>query len=148
MSKLTASQAAYIKQVQGFCEEFGMSPSYARVFAWLLICEPEHQSAEDIQKTLRLSVGSVSSAVNVLARSGLVEKLTFPGDRRFYYRLPSDSWRKVFEQRVHSLRRAHMLAAEGLKLNPANERLIKMQGFYQWAEAAFTRILNEERAAQ
>ena len=122
-----------------------MSPSYARVFAWLLICEPERQSAEDIQRVLRLSVGSVSSAVNVLAKSGLVERLTFPGDRRFYYRLLSDSWRKVFERRVHSLRQAHLLAAEGLKLNPNNERLIKMQSFYQWAEAAFTKIIKEEQ---
>jgi DNA-binding transcriptional regulator GbsR (MarR family) len=143
MNNLTTGQAAFIKQFEQYGYDLGLAPSFARVLAWLLICQPDQQSAEDIQRALQLSVGSVNNAVNALTRTGLLEKLTFPGDRRFYYHLQADSWRRVFESRVHALRRTRLLAEKGLELDATNQRLIKMKEFYTWAEVAFVKLLQE-----
>jgi predicted transcriptional regulator len=141
--KPTTAQTAFIKEVVEFCYGFGLPTSFSRVMGWLLLCEPEEQSAEDIQRALGLSVGTVNSAVNMLGRSGLVERRIRPGGRRYFYRLNPDSWKDVLEKRVASLGTARTLAERGLALSPGNRRLVGMRDFYAWVEREFTKVLRQ-----
>jgi len=124
-----------------FCTDFGLAPSFSKVLGWLLICNPEEQPAEDIQKALHLSVGSVNAAVNVLSQIGIVRRVTFPGDRRHYYSIAADAWQTAFKARLLSLQRARDLAKKGLAFDPTNKRLIEMEAFYAWAQTTFEKVI-------
>src|SRR5688572_14171868 len=83
-----------------FALQTGFSKSTAKVFAFLLLCDPIEESAQDIQKALSLSVGSVSEAVNMLTRVGLVERVTVPGSRRRFYALQPHGFKQSIRKRA------------------------------------------------
>jgi len=55
-------------------------------------------SSQQISSTLQISLGAVSTNVNLLIQVGIVEKKTLIGDRMNYYILPSDSLEKEVNQ--------------------------------------------------
>lgn len=118
----TADQAAYVERVGRWWETVSGSRTAGRILGWLMICEPAHQSSQSLADTLKTSAGSVSMQTRHLESIGLVERVTFPGDRSSYYQLRPNAWEE-------------MLAVE-------HERIKEMRGL---ARAAAT-VLPAERA--
>lgn len=143
MSSPTRAQQAYVRKVELFGYELGLPKSMGRVLGWLVICEPARQNAEDIQRALKLSSGSVSNALTMLTRVGLVQRLRRPGERRLYYELQGSAWEQTFQHRLLLIRRMRELAEEGLGLAPSNQRLEKMRAFYTWAETEFSKLIEK-----
>lgn len=141
MNKLSDSQAAYVERFTTFGITLGLPPSMARVLAFLQVCEPERQPAEDVKQVLGLSTGAVSNALLWLCRGGLAERTKVPGDRRYYYQLLTEGWRRTFERRVRLLGQARDVAQSGLEINPNNQRLIAMRDFFAWSEKECTGLL-------
>jgi DNA-binding transcriptional regulator GbsR (MarR family) len=131
---LDAAASAFVEKFGLFIAEMGLPPSIARVIGLLLVCEPRYRSAEDIQLQLKLSSGSVSTALFMLQQMGLVHKVTFPEDRRFYYELDPDCWQKLIETRRRQMERGVQLASEGLKISD-NTRLKDMRRLYETFES-------------
>lgn len=139
MALLNTDTIAFIEKFGLYMSSMGLSPSASRIIAFLLICEPRYQSAEDVQQRLRLSAGSVSTALSFLQQVGLVRKLTFRDDRRFYYELAPDCWRKLIETRKLQMKQGVALADEGLALGKNNTRLREVRRLYK----AFESLLDE-----
>ncbi|HEU0090391.1 MAG TPA: MarR family transcriptional regulator [Pseudonocardiaceae bacterium] len=99
-----------------FYEDLGLPRAWGRVLGWLLVCEPDYQSAEDLAAALHASRGSISMATRSLVRAGSVERHTKRGDRRTYYRIRPGAWINVFEQHIQTTRRLRELARQGLAL--------------------------------
>ena len=99
-----------------FYEDLGLPRAWGRVLGWLLVCEPDYQSAEDLVTVLHASRGSISMATRSLIRAGSVERQTKRGDRRTYYRIRPGAWTNVFEQNIQTTRRLRELAKQGLEL--------------------------------
>ncbi len=97
-----------------FYEDLGLPRAWGRVLGWLLVCEPEYQSAEDLATVLHASRGSISMATRSLIRAGSVERHTKRGDRRTYYRIRPGAWTNVFEQHIRTTRRLRELAISGV----------------------------------
>lgn len=125
-----------------FAVQTGFSKSAAKVFALLLVCDPMQQSARDMQKALNLSVGTVSEAVNMLIRVGLVDRVTVPGDRRHFYALQPHGFKQAIRQRAQTVSMARELAEKGLILQPGNKRLSMMKDVYSLFESEMENILN------
>jgi DNA-binding transcriptional regulator GbsR (MarR family) len=101
----------------GLCyEELGFPRVWGRVLGWLLVSQPDLQSANDLAMALHVSKGSVSMATQALVRSGMVERQTVRGDRRTYYRIRSGAWISVFEDQTRIATRLRELAERGLEL--------------------------------
>jgi len=49
-----------------FYEDLGLPRAWGRVLGWLLVCDPESQSAEDFANVLHGSRGSVSMTTRAL----------------------------------------------------------------------------------
>lgn len=130
----------FIEDGGSLMAESGLPRSAGRVLAWLLICEPAHQSAEAIQKQLSLSAGSVSSAVNILQKVKLLSRLNFPGDRRLYYRIDPGYEQKVLDLRLYQLRQGIHLVESGLRIRPGDPRLLVLQHLYTELNTAMRRI--------
>ncbi|HET9255031.1 MAG TPA: MarR family transcriptional regulator [Pseudonocardiaceae bacterium] len=108
-----------------FYEDLGLPRAWGRVLGWLLVCEPDCQSAEELAARLQASRGSISMATRSLIRMGSVERQTKPGDRRTYYRIGPGIWTHMFEQQIQSATKLRQLAKQGLGLlhdEPATRR--------------------------
>ncbi|HEU5003083.1 MAG TPA: helix-turn-helix domain-containing protein [Actinomycetota bacterium] len=122
--------------------DIGLAPSLVRVLAWLIVCEPPHQSAEDLAATLGLSAGAVSSATSILVRGGLVSRRRFPADRKFHYELHPDGWQRLLQSRLQVLAEVRQVAEAALAGSPApGPRLAAMRDFYAGCEAALAPLL-------
>ncbi|MCB0643313.1 MAG: hypothetical protein KDC44_16805, partial [Phaeodactylibacter sp.] len=72
----------------------------ARVFAFLLLAEPPHQDFYSIQEFLSASKSSISNSLNKLMTEGVVDYMTFSGDRKRYFRISAQGWLKATHERI------------------------------------------------
>ena len=70
----------------------GGSRTAGRMLGWLMVCEPAHQSSAEMTDALQASAGSISTQSRMLEAIGVLERVTFPGDRQTYYQLPIHVW--------------------------------------------------------
>ncbi|MGH8903949.1 MAG: GbsR/MarR family transcriptional regulator [Egibacteraceae bacterium] len=118
-------QVGFADEVGLLYEDFGFPRVWGRVLGWLLVCEPDFQSAERLATVLHASRGSISTTTRSLVRAALVERHTIRGDRRTYYRIRPGSWTSVFEEQIQTAKRMRELAERGLELlshEPAERR--------------------------
>jgi DNA-binding transcriptional regulator GbsR (MarR family) len=133
-------------------EDLGLPRVWGRVLGWLVICDPDYQSAEDLAAVLHASRGSISTTTRALVRAGLVERQTLRGDRRTYYRIRPGSWTAVFEEQIESAKKLRQLAERGLELldgEPAARRrraeeLHHLTAFYEREAPALLERWREE----
>lgn len=97
-----------------FYDDLGLPRSWGRVLGWLMVCEPDYQSAEDLAAILHASRGTISMTTRSLVRACLVERQAIRGDRRTYYRIRPGAWTTVFEQQTQTSVRLRELAKRGL----------------------------------
>ena len=116
--KLTEPQIQFVERVGRFWESVSRGRSAGRIVGWLMICDPVHQSAADLVGTLGMSTGSVSTQLRSLQQLGLVERVTFPGDRASYYQLPESVWSKSMNTEFERLAEMRALAASAVEVLP------------------------------
>jgi DNA-binding transcriptional regulator GbsR (MarR family) len=115
-----------------FYDDLGLPRAWGRVLGWLLVCEPDYQSAEDLAEVLHASRGSISMATRALIRMGNLERQTKRGDRRTYYRIRPGTWTAVFEQHIQTTTKLRQLAKQGLELlnDEPGTRRERLQGLH------------------
>ncbi len=86
----------FIERFSSILAAEGLPPVAGRLWAWLLVCEPEEQTVEQIAEAIGASRGAISGAVRMLEPSGLIIRTKRRGDRREYWRTSPDAL-------VHSL---------------------------------------------
>lgn len=143
-----AWQRHFVEKV-GLYADVGLPRSLSRILAWLVVCEPHHQSAEQLRGVLKLSAGSVSTATSLLVRLGVVARVSFPSDRRIYYELHPDGWQRLMRIRLQELAGVRHVAEEAIKAARGrdDERLRAMRDFHEECEAQFATLLHAEAAA-
>lgn len=105
--KPSSSQSSFAERVGRWWESVAGSRSAGLILGWLMVCEPAHQSSTELVDALKISAGSVSTQTRLLERIGLVERITFPGDRITYYQLKPHVWLQVMwgeQQRIEEMR--------------------------------------------
>lgn len=83
-------------------EKYGRTPIEGRVFAYLLLSDPHYRSFDDIVEFLSAGKSSVSNAVNMYLKEGTLTYRTFSGDRKRYFMIDVDGWKKGFEKSMSS----------------------------------------------
>jgi DNA-binding transcriptional regulator GbsR (MarR family) len=128
-------QLDFIESISGVAETFGLPPSFVQVFGWLIVCDPETQSAEQIRAALGLSSGAVSMATTALVRSGLAERVSLPGRRRQHWRLRTGGWERILRAKIDAAGEIREIAEKALARAPdPPARLGEMRDVYAWAE--------------
>lgn len=120
-------------------EAGGIPRAAGRLTAWLLVCDPPEQSADDLSRALGLSSGGVSMNVRFLTRNKLVERVGKAGDRRRYYRIAPQASSALMVGREAEVRQGRLFGEKGLALlaeeTPARrERLIEMTDCFAFLE--------------
>jgi len=127
-------------------EEMGLPRMAGRIFGCLLVCEPQHQSSEQLANIVAASKGSISTMTRLLIQSGVVERMGLPGKRDTYYRIKPGSWSELMRARISHVTRLRELADRGLTLLADREpklrqRLQELRDFYAFLEQEMPALL-------
>lgn len=125
-------------------EADGLPRIAGRIFGYLMLT-PGECSIEDLASALGVSRASVSSDTRRLAQIGLLERRSRPGDRRDYYIISRDAFRRSIEHRIASLRRFHGLIDEARALAgdapEVRDRLATWEDAHRLMVATFQQLL-------
>ena len=137
-------QIEFIERVGSLADASGLPPSHMQVFAWLVVCDPPHQSVEQMREALGLSVGALSMATTALISTGLVERIARPGERRLYYRFRPGGWERMLRARLEGAARMRVIADDALARAPEPPvRLSEMRDMYAWFEDNMAELMAE-----
>ncbi|MEZ4382529.1 MAG: MarR family transcriptional regulator [Nannocystaceae bacterium] len=121
-------------------ESTGAARIAGRVLGWLLLCDPPEQSQPELVDALGASKASISTSLRYLTETGLVERLSLPGERRDFYRVDTEAWPRLLERRVRMIAAVREAADDGVDaLGPRSrrsERLRALSSVYATLEAA------------
>src|ERR687890_848783 len=62
---MTSTESAFVEEMGQFLASIGMTPMAGRMWGWLLICEPEEQTAGEIADALQASRGAISGTARL-----------------------------------------------------------------------------------
>ncbi len=145
-------QQHFVEEAGVLFEMVGLPRMAGRIFGWLLISNPPHQSPGELVEVLQASKGSISTMTRLLVQIGLIERISLPGQRRDYFRIRPNAWSELTRQRLIQISAFRRLAEQGLNLlhteNPhLLERLEEMRDMHAFLEQEMPQLLKrwEER---
>lgn len=143
---MDARRERFVERMGLMTELDGLPRIAGRIFGHLLLT-PGECSLEELASELGVSRASVSNDARRLAQLGLLERRSRPGDRRDYYSISPDAFRRSIEERIDRLRRFHELIDEGRGLAGESDevrgRMERWDDAHRMLLAAFEGILAE-----
>ncbi|MCB8928899.1 MAG: MarR family transcriptional regulator [Ardenticatenaceae bacterium] len=135
----------YVEDFGLYFEQFGLARTAGRMLGWLLVCDPPHQTMDELVEALQVSKSSISTMSRLLIHIGLVSKVSFPGERKDYYRVGEYAWIQGWETKNNQTNQMKQMAARGLALLPEEaterrERLQEMYDLYAFLEAELPKL--------
>ena len=111
-----ADKLEFVEQMGSLYEQFGAPPMAGRVAGWLMICEPELQTAAQLAEILRASKGSISTMTRYLLQLQTIERIKKPGERAAYFRFARRPMSEVMARRQAMFAQVEKLTERGLEL--------------------------------
>jgi DNA-binding transcriptional regulator GbsR (MarR family) len=151
---VTEAERIFVESLEQHLVRRGLSRTPARIWAWLLVCEPADQSAEDLAAHLHASRGAISAAVRDLAALGIIRRGRRRGERRERFTILPGSIRRLVADMERVLREGREIADDGLaaigdRSPEARARLQEFRDVYAYYEDAWPAVVKrylEERA--
>ena len=156
MANLSNEEKSFIEEVGIGFEETGLPRMTGRLFGWLLISDPPHQSSAELAEVLMASKGSISTSTRFLIQMGLVERFVIPGVRYDYFRLKGESLQWIVKHGLEDeIKIFKGIAEKGMELmkDAASCRrlwLEEMYDRYTFLQEEFPRLMEryEQRRQQ
>lgn len=128
-------------------EKSGVSPVAARIIGLLMVAEPPYLTFDEIVEATQASKSSVSNALKFLQSEGLIEYITFSGDRKRYFQLFPSTWLEVLQQRVASISPFRRILLETVDIRSDqyptfNQTLLDICELYGEFERAANKIID------
>ena len=135
----------YVEDFGLYFEQFGLARTAGRMLGWLLVCDPPHQTMDELVEVLQVSKSSISTTSRMLMYIGLVSKVSFPGERKDYYRISENAWVQGWEAKNNQTTEMKLMAVRGLNLLPEDdserrERLQEMHDLYAFLEEELPKL--------
>lgn len=139
-------QQQYVEEFGLFAEQIGLTRMAGRILGWLLICDPPHQTMNELVDALQTSKSSISTTTRMLITFGMLERMSLPGERRDYYRLVPNLWTMAMERSAQQFTGFRKMADRGLTVlahvePERRQRLQEMYDLYTFIEREFPQIL-------
>ena len=142
-------QLGYVEDFGLLFEQFGQPRMVGRVLGMLLVSGLEEHSAGELAGLLRASRGSISSATRTLVQTGLVQRVSRPGERRDYFRVRPGAWNELMRERMAQVYAMREMAERGLSVldsvdsgePEARRGLEEMRDFYAYWERELPAVL-------
>jgi DNA-binding transcriptional regulator GbsR (MarR family) len=136
---MSPEEAEFVDRVGLFFEMLAAPKTMGRIYGWLMICDPPHQSLSELTETLGVSKASVSTVIRPMQQGGLVERLP-ASTRRHHYRITPGGWTRVMQVQFSRVRMGLDAAEFGLSIvgedrPEQRERLEDFRDFLAFTEA-------------
>jgi DNA-binding transcriptional regulator GbsR (MarR family) len=140
----------FIESMGRYFEQYGISRIGGRILGLLAIAE-RSLSLDDIATQLQVSRASVSTNLRLATASDLADLVTFPGDRRDYYRMVEDAWSHGMRAELKAYPPLRRIAERALSAldegdSPAREQLEEMIDFCDFALEEWNGLLERWQA--
>lgn len=112
---MSPEQAEFVDRIGLFFETLGGSRTMGRVYAWLMICDPPHESLTELAAVLGVSKASASTIARQLQEAGMIERLP-AASRQHRYRVTPGGFTQVLEVQLTRMRPGVQAAEQGLSL--------------------------------
>lgn len=110
----------------------------------LLMVSPNPMTSEEMSEALQVSRSSISTNLRTLLMTGLIEKVSVPGDRLDYFVFAEDAWLRFIEMRLEEVVALKEAAEEGLENlhtnHPARKRIEEMRSWADMVQTVYHRI--------
>jgi DNA-binding transcriptional regulator GbsR (MarR family) len=136
----------FIERMGLALEADGLPRIAGRIFGLLLVSE-DARSLDDLAHELMVSKGSISTNARMLEQRAVLERISLPGDRRDYYRVPPDHFSHTMAQRVARWQRFHEAIGEArTSLLIRSPEVLERLEEYQEAYAFMSQVVTEALA--
>ncbi len=98
-------QKELIEQIGRENEREGFQPVPARILGLLMVMDKEEYTFEEIVEEMQISKSSASTALKNLEIRGIIEYITYPGDRKRYFRFVSGEVDGLINEMENNLKR-------------------------------------------
>ena len=143
---MDARTAHFIERMGLALEADGLPRIAGRIFGLLLVSE-DARSLDDLARQLRVSKASVSTNARMLEQRAVLERISWPGDRRDYYRVPTNLFSHTMAQRVARWQRFHeAIGAARTSLPIRSPEVLERLEEYEEAYAFMSRVITEALA--
>ena len=124
---------------------------YGQILAWLMICDPPHQSFPDLMENLQISKASVSNMTRLLIGQGLIEKVRVKGERQIYFKLKEGSIIDFMESQLSLMLDLEQILKKGLNLTEKKKvtdptRLQKANDFHRFMAEQTEELIKKYKA--
>jgi len=148
---MTPGEEHLVESMARMLANGGLPLAAARMWAYLLVCEPPEQTAADLAEILDASRGSISGSARLLETAGLVRRSSRKGDRREYFSVPPGSIIQILNARLPVTTAWRQLADHGLEVlrdrtPESRARLQEVRDVYAFMEQELPAML--ERYAE
>jgi DNA-binding transcriptional regulator GbsR (MarR family) len=144
---MNSKKLHHIEDAALLFEEVGMTRMAGRIFGYLLICDEDAVSFDQIRETLQASKGSISTNIQQLLQTGLIEQTTYPGDRKTYYRASHVHIGTITASRLSLMEKFVELFSTARELknrdDDVSDWLRETVVFYQWMEQKMEEMMGE-----
>ncbi len=142
MSAPSAEEREFVERLGQFFTMLGATRTMGRIYGWLLLRDPDHQSITELSAGLGASKASISTVARQLQEAQIVERAPVPGSREHHYRLTPGGWAQILRSRLGRLGVGVAAAEYGLSVvgddRPVTrERLREMRDFFAFVEQEF-----------
>lgn len=104
-SERIKKQKELIEQIGRENEREGFQPVPARILGLLMVMDKEEFTFEEIVEEMQISKSSASTALKKLEIRGIIEYITYPGDRKRYFRFVSGEIDGLVNEMENKLKR-------------------------------------------
>lgn len=88
---MNPSESEFVDRMGLVMERLGTTRTMGRLWGWLMICDPPHQSLTDLATALGVSKTAVSTVSRQLETAGMIERVPTSA-RGHHYRLVGGGW--------------------------------------------------------
>ena len=97
-------------------EKEGYQPVTARILGLLMVMDKEEYTFEEIVEEMKISKSSASTALKNLEIRGIIEYVTYPGDRKRYFRFVSSDIDGIIDEMENKLKKSLMTIRQIIEL--------------------------------
>lgn len=134
--KMDTVATEFVERLGVLFEGEGLPRIAGRILGFLLVQGGGPCDFEDIRNDLQIAHGSVSTNTRLLENLGVVERVTFPGDRRTHFQLTDDPYARLLQGYIERTEKIRQTVADTRrklpkKMNAGDKRLREFERFYE-----------------
>ncbi len=147
MINLNSDLQGFVERMGLVMERAGAARTLGRILGLLLIAD-DPLSLNEMAEVLRVSKASISTNARLCEHTGLVLRVSIPGDRRAYYEIVPGAFEMNLSQKLYSLQEMVDLAEIGLSAldetqAKARSRLEEMHDLYSFLREGMKQALQQ-----